>query len=131
MRCNQWHTRFQNPYSSSFSPVTKCMEKSHVSLIKQISKVEFISTWCQNIEDIGTSLLLLLSPWLIFLCPVLADGRCQFQLTASWTVPRTAFTKKKGEGEKLACCCVTLLHPYGIASCSIADLRGCLFTQLI
>jgi len=129
--CNQWHTRFQKPYSSSFLTSHKCMEKSHVSLIKQISNVEFISTWRQNSEDIGTSLLLLLSLWLIFLCPVLDDGRRQFQLTVSWTVPRTAFTKKKGEGEKLTCCCVTLLHPYGIASCSTADLRGCLFTQLI
>lgn len=107
---------------------------SHIPLIKQISEVDkgdFISIQCQNFEDIGTSILLLLSFWLIFMCPVLADGSRQFQLTASWTVPRRASTKRKGEGEKLACCCLTLPHPSGIGSCSAADLRGCLFTQLI
>lgn len=134
VRCNQWNTWFQKPSPSSFLTSHQCMGKSHIPLIKQISKVDkgdFISTQSQNTEDIGTSILLLLSFWLTFTCPVLVDGRRQFQLTASWTVPRTASTKKKGEGEKLACCCLTRLHPFGIGSCSTADLRGCLFTQLI
>lgn len=118
MSCNQWLMWFQKPSPSSFLTTHKCIGKSHIPLIKQISKVDegvFISTWCPNTEDTGNSILLLLSFWLIFICPVLVDGRRQFQLTASWTVPRTASTKRRGKGRSLPAAALPFFIPLGLA----------------